>query len=80
MTDHVSRKHEAENIESRQAIRDAIEAAALDDAERQILRMRHLEYRSLGAIAGLMGYSQSQVSRLPRNSGRKSSSCAVWTP
>ena len=76
MTDHVSRKHQAEDIESRQAIRDAIEAAALDDVEREILRMRHLEYRSLGAIAGLMGYSQSQISRKYKRALVKMLACA----
>ena len=76
MTDHVSRKHEAETIESRQAIRDAIEAAALDDVEREILRMRHLEYRNLGAIAGLLGYSQSQVSRKYTRALTKMIACA----
>lgn len=76
MTDHVSRKHQAEDIESRQAIRDAIEAAALDDVEREILQMRHLEYRSLGAIAGLMGYSQSQISRKYKRALIKMLACA----
>ena len=76
MTDHISRTHQAKKIESRQAIRDAIEAAALDDVEREILRMRHLEYRSLGAIAGLTGYSLSQVSRKYKHALVKMLACA----
>ena len=76
MTDHISRKHQAEDIESRQVIRDAIDAAALDDVEREILRMRHLEYRSLGTIAGLMGYSQSQISRKYKRALVKMLACA----
>lgn len=62
-SDHIERKHLVASIRSLDRRRQLIARLALEDIDVQILTMRHVQFKSFGYIADIVGLSPSQVGR-----------------
>ncbi len=62
-SDHITRTHIVAKIRDMEHRRQLIARLALDEIDIEILRMRHLQFKSFGYIADMVGLSVSQVGR-----------------
>ena len=62
-SDHIKRIHLVAKIRDMEHRRALIARLALDEIDIEILRMRHLQFKSFGYIADTVGLSVSQVGR-----------------
>lgn len=63
MSDHIDRTHLIASIRSIDRRRALIARCALDEIDVRILTMRHIEHKSFGYIADIIGLSAAQVGR-----------------
>lgn len=61
--EHIGRRRQAESVAARDVLIRLIDVAAIDEVDREILRMRYLGKKQFGYIADITGYSTRQIVR-----------------